>query len=212
MIVVPGGHSTGRMKEPERTTQPASSRPPRRPSWLASQARARIGWPSTPAARPVSLDLSVADQGAAGAGKIQRVRPEDPAAEDVAGVRGVVGDGVDDLARGARGGVGAQDAGVEDLEARPRPGHGIQRLRLGNVFAAQRLAQDEGDLRFHPRLDEAALGDAGAVGEFHVPEQKAAVGLSMPSACCMAREVRPTLAPVLSVPRERSESQAACTA
>ena len=86
-------------------------------------------------------------------------------------IGGVVADGVGDDPGAARGGIGAQDAGILILQRRGDMGGGLQDIIAGGLRAAQVARHQKGDLGLHPWLDEPAFRNRRAIGEDHVVEQ-----------------------------------------
>ena len=147
------------------------------------------------------LDRAVARDDSTSPAKIDFIGGVPFLGEDDPRIGRVVGDGVGDHSGRAGGRIAPLDACVQDLD---RSGDMIGRgehLVACHPIAAKRRFHDEGDLSLDARLDEAAGGDDGAVGEQHVVEQDAAVrDVPMPSACCIAFDVRPIFQPIFFRP------------
>lgn len=107
--------------------------------------------------------------------QVDLARPHGAAAHHHAGVGGVVGDGVEDLARGFRLRIDLLDARIDDLQRRDHPLGGLEHVEQGAARSLQRLAEDERQLHLDPRHDEALEGDIAALLEEHVVEQGAIV-------------------------------------
>ena len=95
------------------------------------------------------LDLGIAIHDAADPAQVDIERPDRPAADDDAGRRPVVGDGVEDLAR-------VLQARIDDLDRRHHILGRAQHVGEAHAGAAQRPAEDEGDLRSRPAARSSA--------------------------------------------------------
>lgn len=92
------------------------------------------------------------------------------------GVGGVVGNRIDDAARLARGGIGAQYTGILDFQAGGDIVCGGDHIGAGDLCAAQGGVHDEGDFRLNPGLDEATRWHGGAIGTVHIIQQHTGIG------------------------------------
>ena len=116
------------------------------------------------------LDLGIAVHDAADPAQVDVERADRPAADDDAGGGAVVGYGVENLAR-------ILQPRIDDLDRRHDIFGGAQHVRQPDAGAAQRLAENEGELDLDPRQAIILMRDAAAVGDHHVVEQVAVIRL-----------------------------------
>ncbi len=162
--------NTTRVNEPASTTWPGSSGVPSEPSLLASQATPIAGWPSTPAATPVSsiseftYMMPPTQRRSTSIGRTGRPPITMPAAG------AVVRHGVEDLAR-------VLHAGVDDLERRHHVVGRGQHVGQPHARAHQLLAEHEGELDLDARPAIVGMRHLGAVRDDHVVVQVAEIRL-----------------------------------
>src|SRR4051812_16930437 len=104
-------------------------------------------------------------------------RADRPSAEHDAGIRRVIGDGIENLSRRLGLGIDALDPRVQNLQRRHHEVGGVEHVEQRAVGACEALAHDEGELGFHPRGDEALRRDQATIGEEHVVQQHAGIRL-----------------------------------
>ena len=104
-------------------------------------------------------------------------RADRPAAEHDAGIRGVVGDGVENLSRRFGLRVDPFDAGVQNFQRRHHEVGGIEHVEHRAVRARQPLLHDEGEFGLDARGDKAVGRHQAAIGKEHVVEQDAGIRL-----------------------------------
>ena len=97
-------------------------------------------------------------------------RPDRAAADDDAGRGAVVGHGVEYFAR-------VLQPRVDDFDRRHDVFGGAQHVGQADAGAAQRLAEDEGELDLDPRQAIILMRNTGAVGDHHIVEEVAVVRL-----------------------------------
>ena len=95
---------------------------------MASQATPRGGMVEDAGAEPGLLDLGIARDDRAHPAHVDLVGPHGAAADDDAGIGGIVGDRVDDGAGLLRLRIDAQDAGIEDFERRRDVVRGVEHV------------------------------------------------------------------------------------
>src|ERR1700728_2221016 len=116
------------------------------------------------------LDLGIAIHDAADPAQVDLERPDRPAADDDAGCSAVVGNGVENFAR-------VLQPGIDDLDRRDDIFGGAQHVGQTDSGAAQRLAENEGELDLDPRQTEILVRHARAVGDHHVVEEMPVIWL-----------------------------------
>src|SRR2546422_5900658 len=116
------------------------------------------------------LDLGVAVHDAAGPAQVHFHRADRAAADDDAGRRAVVGNGVENLAR-------VDDTRIDDLHCGYHVLGRVQHVGEPDSRAFQGLAENEGELDLDARDAVVRVRDFRAVGDHHSVEQMPVVGL-----------------------------------
>ena len=92
--------------------------------------------------------------------------------------RGIIGYGIEDLARGLCFRINLLDSRVDDLDRWRNIVGCVQHVEDGAIWALKRLSENEREFHFQARHDEALGWNAGAIGEEHVVEQYSVIGLA----------------------------------
>ena len=123
------------------------------------------------------FQLAVAEAQRADPAQIGIQRPYRPAAEHDAGIRRIVGDGIEDLSRRLGRGIDALDPGVENFQRRHHEIGGIEHVEHRAAGPCEALCHDEGEFRLHARCNEAVGWHEATIGKEHVVEQNAGIRL-----------------------------------
>ena len=124
------------------------------------------------------FDHAVAVEQGGDPAQIQLVGLNRTTAEDHPRVGGVIGDGIEHLARALGFRVNVVAAGVDQLQRGDHVVRSVVDVEDGAVRAAQRFCQHKGQLHFDTRNDKAIDGNVAAVVEEHVVQQRAVVRLA----------------------------------
>src|SRR5262249_48048935 len=146
---------TTRVNDPASTICPGSSACPCGPILLASQATPSAGWPSTPAARPVS---SISALRYMMPPTQRRSTSIGPSAHGNAGGSTIVGNRIDDLAL-------ILNPRIDDLDRRNDVFGRTQHIAQPHAWTLQLLAHDERKLDFDARLAVVGVFELRAIGD-----------------------------------------------
>src|ERR1035437_1526045 len=180
VVDVEGVPATGRYRPGKRSGQDDLP-------WLQRYAvlRKTLGQPGNAIGRVIQhagsdtgfFDYAIAVEQGGNPAQIDIHRLDRPTAHDDAGIGGVVGNGVHHFARALAVRVNPLRTGIDQFQRRNHVVGGGEYVQHADVFTFQAVLQDEGQLNLDHRHDEAVKRNLSTIGENHVIEQRAVVGL-----------------------------------
>ncbi|MNE07922.1 hypothetical protein D3C80_1005620 [compost metagenome] len=124
------------------------------------------------------FDHAVAVQQRTDPAQIQRIRFDRPAAHHHAGIGGVIGNGVEHLARTLSFRIDVMAARIDDFQSRDDVIGSVVNVEQRAVRSAQRFGQHKCQFNLDARHDKAIDRNITAVVEKHVVQQRAKIRLS----------------------------------